>query len=207
MNHYDVRKVKEPMTELTGKRFSPVYGEFALIEDFPWGGAYFPDARANVQWDEDGLWVTLCAKEETISSHETAFGGAVCRDSCLEFFVNPCPNAQDKYINVETNPRGAMHIGVGEGRGSRTVLTEIPSDLSLSVSGHREGWWAVRYHLTNRLMKELCGAEPEKVMRANFYKCDETIHPHFATWSPVVAPAPDFHRPEYFGEIELTDEE
>ncbi|MCK7480493.1 MAG: carbohydrate-binding family 9-like protein [Candidatus Moduliflexus flocculans] len=37
---------------------------------------------------------------------------------------------------------------------------------------------------------------------ANFYKCgDETEFPHYGAWSPVETPAPDFHRPEFFGEI------
>lgn len=207
MNHYYVEKVEDTMESIEGQRFSPIFGDYALIEDYPWGGGYWPDARANVQWDETGLWVTMCAKEETISAHEVRFGGAVCRDSCLEFFVNPCPSVQKKYINIEINPRGTMHIGVGEDRHDRYVLEEMPEDLELSVSGHHDGWWAVRYHLTDALMTKLCGAAPEKVMRGNFYTCDETIHPHFGTWSPVVSPMPDFHRPECFGVLERKEQE
>jgi len=203
MNTYAIRRVKEMPGDISGRRFSPVYGEYAFIDDYPWGGYYTPDARANVEWDEGGLWVTMCAREETISAHETQFGGAVCRDSCLEFFVNPCPSAQDKYINIEINPRGTMHIGVGAGREERLVLDSMPEDMHLSVSGHHDGWWAVRYYLSNALMEKLCGAKPEKVMAGNFYTCDETIHPHFGTWSPVKAMMPDFHRPEYFGRLEI----
>jgi hypothetical protein len=45
------------------------------------------------------------------------------------------------------------------------------------------------------------GNMPEKIM-GNFYKCaDETISPHYLSWNPIDAPAPDFHRPEFFGEI------
>lgn len=203
MNTYRVLKVKETPGDISGRRFSPVYGEYAFIDDYPWGGYYAPDARANVEWDENGLWVTMCAKEETISAHETTFGGAVCRDSCLEFFVNPCPSAQKKYINIEINPRGTMHIGVGEGREGRYVLAEMPEGMHLSVSGHHDNWWAVRYYISNSLMEKLTGHAPEKVMAGNFYTCDETIHPHFGTWSPVKAMMPDFHRPEYFGRLEI----
>lgn len=203
MNTYRVLRVKEAMTSLAGQKFSPVYGDFASIEDYPWGGSYFPDARFNVQWDEDGLWVTMCAREDVISAHETRFGGPVCRDSCLEFFVNPCPEAQDNYINFEINPRGTMHIGVGAGREGRRVLTEMPADMELSVAKRENGWWAVRYRVTRRLIKELIGHAPEKKMRANFYKCDESVHPHFGAWSPVTSVRPDFHRPECFGSLEL----
>ena len=37
----------------------------------------------------------------------------------------------------------------------------------------------------------------------NFYKCDESLHPHFGSWNPIEAPAPDFHRPECFGKLML----
>ena len=42
-------------------------------------------------------------------------------------------------------------------------------------------------------------------MRGNFYKCDENAGAPFGSWAPVTAPAPDFHRPECFGRILLTE--
>ena len=43
-----------------------------------------------------------------------------------------------------------------------------------------------------------------KAVRGNFYKCgDKTAHPHFVSWNPVGTPSPDFHRPEFFGELLL----
>ncbi|MDR2968576.1 MAG: hypothetical protein LBV32_03105, partial [Tannerellaceae bacterium] len=48
---------------------------------------------------------------------------------------------------------------------------------------------------------------PEKI-KGNFYKCaDGTKYPHYLSWSPVGTEHPDFHRPEYFGEILLMDNE
>ena len=44
---------------------------------------------------------------------------------------------------------------------------------------------------------------PEKIM-GNFYKCaDDTEFPHFVSWSPIDLPSPNFHCPEFFGEIYL----
>ena len=44
---------------------------------------------------------------------------------------------------------------------------------------------------------------PEKIL-GNFYKCaDETMNPHFVSWSPIDLPEPNFHCPEFFGEIYL----
>jgi hypothetical protein len=45
------------------------------------------------------------------------------------------------------------------------------------------------------------GNLPE-TLRANFYKCgDGTSVPHYLSWNQVITETPDFHRPEFFGEI------
>jgi hypothetical protein len=46
--------------------------------------------------------------------------------------------------------------------------------------------------------------EKPESLRANIYKCgDKCDQPHFLSWSPIGLPNPDFHCPEWFGEIEL----
>lgn len=42
------------------------------------------------------------------------------------------------------------------------------------------------------------------IIHGNFYKCgDKTAHPHFLSWNPIDIPSPDFHRPDFFGEIKF----
>jgi hypothetical protein len=44
---------------------------------------------------------------------------------------------------------------------------------------------------------------PPKLL-GNFYKCaDATDQPHYVSWNPIKTEKPDFHRPEFFGEIYL----
>ena len=39
-------------------------------------------------------------------------------------------------------------------------------------------------------------------LRANFYKCgDGTSVPHFLSWSHIETETPDFHCPEFFGNM------
>ena len=51
----------------------------------------------------------------------------------------------------------------------------------------------------------LIGIDPAALpvsLRGNFYKCgDKTAHPHYLSWNPIKTPKPDFHRPEFFGEL------
>ena len=69
----------------------------------------------------------------------------------------------------------------------------------------REENWEVRYRVPFALIRKyIPGYQYEAGMsiRTNFYKCgDETEFPHFGIWKEYPLQEPDFHRPEYFGEI------
>ena len=206
MSAYTVRKWTGAVPDLGGKTFTPETEPFcrlphAKISLYPWDeSGYCPEARAYVARNDRGLIVLMCAREETTIASETRFGGAVCRDSCLEFFFNPRPSQQDEYINIETNCAGVMHIGFGSGRENRRVLDEIPEGLTVSRSIHDGAWWAVCCFLPFSLTGEIEGE-----FRGNFYTCDETLHEHYGVWNPVIADHPDFHRPECFGVLRLED--
>ena len=48
----------------------------------------------------------------------------------------------------------------------------------------------------------LDGEHLPEAVAANFYKCaDGSSLPHYLSWSPIPVEKPDFHRPEYFGEL------
>jgi len=181
--------------------------ETAQIADYPWDkSGYKPEAQARVGWNEKGLHALMCAREETIRAACTEIGGRVCEDSCLEFFCMPFPQSDQRYFNAEMNPLATLHLGVGEGRPNRVkVRGELPEGFVTCASRHEGGWWAVSYTVPMSWIEATFGAPlaAGQVMRGNFYKCDESIHPHFGTWAPVVREQPDFHRPECFAEMRL----
>ena len=206
MRTYVISPLISPLPALRGEVFDPekeqfCRGEYATIDHYAWGGEYRPEARAYLAWDGDGLNVLLCAREETVSARVKAFNGDVWTDSCLEFFFQPFAD-DPRYLNIEVNAAGAALIGIGAGREGRTRLKECPAGMDIRASRHDGGWWAVAYHVPFAVVGALFGREwtPE-TFRGNFYCCDETIHPHFGSWNPIDAPAPDFHRPECFGEL------
>ena len=210
MRTYTVSKIAAPLSPLSGG-FDPsteafCTGDFAAIDNYAWGGDYRPEARAWMRADDAALRVLLCADEPTVSARVREFGGPVWTDSCLEFFFRPFED-DARYINIEVNAAGAALIGLGAGRAGRRALASCPKGMDIRASRHAGGWWAVAYSLPYALIGQLFDRpfRPEGQAGGDFYCCDETIHPHFGSWSPIDAPAPDFHRPECFGKLIFED--
>ena len=209
MREYTIQHVPVSLPSLTGAIFAPDAEPFcrlpfAAIDHYAWDGDYRPEARAYVGRDNGSLQVLLCAREETLSVQHTAFNDDVWTDSCLEFFLKPFPD-DPRYLNIEANASGAALIGIGPDRERRTRLSECPAGMDFRASRHAGEWWAVAYAVPFALIEALFGRSltPGAAFAGNFYKCDESLHPHFGAWNPIDAPAPDFHRPECFGRLIL----
>lgn len=136
--------------------------------------------------------------------------GRQWEDSTCEFFV--ADPVDGTYYNFELNCVGRLLGGKGVCRQNRLVrpLTDLAqirrwSSLPLQEveeNGSLQGW-AVAMVIPFTLMGFAPGETP-KHLKVNFYKCaDMTDHVHYLSWSRVGCPSPDFHRPEYFGELTL----
>ena len=202
-----------PYVDLTGQSVCPEAlpggwnrANWVDVNNYPWDeSGYTPEAHAAASAWNGGLCVMMLAREESISGTVREVGGGVCVDSCLECFVQPFPD-DPRYFNIEVNCLGTAHIAIGEGREGRRVWKQLPAGARVSASAHADGWWAMSAYLPASLLAECFSGrtlEPGAPLKGNFYKCDETIHPHFGTWNPVVAPQPDFHRPECFGDMRV----
>ena len=153
-----------------------------------------------------GFLVRMQSFETVLRAECRVPDGEVCRDSCMEFFVNFAPEKGGDYLNLEVNPLGTLHCRLGPGRGGRRAL---PPELGrpevrCAVLPDR---WTAELFLPLPFVGQLFGRgdfAPGELLRGNFYKCgDDTVCPHYGMWSPVISPTPDFHRPEYFGELVL----
>lgn len=213
MRKYVIQPLACELPELTGIVFEPENEPFceahdyAPIDSYVWDGmGYKPEARAYAAWDAEGLHVLLCAREKEICVRATEYGDAVYKDSCLEFFFRPFAD-DPRYLNIETNAAGVALMEIGAERFGRTRLPGVPEGMNIRASRHRGEWWAVAYTVPKDMLKALYGRVPApgSTMLGNFYKCDESIHPHFGTWNPIVHFQPDFHRPEWFGELPLAE--
>ena len=214
MNEYIVKRLEGELPDIRGRLFDPdieMKGvAYAPIDLYPWDETgYTPEGRAYVFYNDEGLHALLCAKEATIAAAETRFCGNVCCDSCLEFFVAPRPEVSLSYINMESNILSAMYYSYGESRYDRRKPERLPDGVNPTASAHEGGWWAVCYHVPMSVLKSeyaLDALSTGMEMRANFYHCDETIHPNFGSWNPIPVEKPDFHQPEHFGRLILSGE-
>lgn len=137
-------------------------------------------------------------------------GGRVWEDSCCEFFCSPADDGH--YYNIECNCAGTLLVGVGDGRQGREaapaeVLGHIARWSSLGPAPfdtcEAPAFWRLSLIVPiGTFFRHNIGELSGRRFRANFYKCGDLLPaPHFMSWSPVGTPHPDFHRPEFFGQL------
>ncbi|MBP7707823.1 MAG: hypothetical protein KA243_11370 [Candidatus Aminicenantes bacterium] len=170
---------------------------------------YRPRVEVRLGWSARSLYVRFRVGEKKAPVRYTKFQDPVYKDSCVEFFVDMFPAKALGYVNFEMNAGGTLLAAFGPDRDHRQPLW--PEDLAgLTVVTGEGDWpgvgdsWHVGYDVPLALFRKLYGEDLRAGDRAsaNFYKCgDETPVPHYGAWSPVGTAAPDFHRPEYFGEL------
>lgn len=161
-----------------------------------------PYTEARVLCTETGVYVRMHSEEKHLRMQCKAHNGRVCEDSCMEFFFTP-GTVSKSYMNFEINPLGTVHLGLGEGRGGRTLIPpELFHLFHIETATSYDGWTA-KFFLPYTFLQTYFGALAP-VWRCNFYKCgDKTEHPHYGTWREVKTDAPDFHQSAFFGTMML----
>ena len=160
-------------------------------------------AYAQLAYDDSRLYVRLHAEEPTIRAENTGMLDQPCQDSCLEFFLSPA-EGDARYLNIEMNPNCCLYFGIGTGRDDLVRL--LPTQGVGALNAHctrSETGWDLYYSLPFSLLRLFFPAfHPHGIMRGNFYKCgDLTQQEHYLAWNRVACAEPDFHRPEFFGEL------
>lgn len=181
--------------------------------------AHRPDTRFRVLHDNANVYVQFAVQDRYVRSVQTAYQGAVCTDSCVEFFVQPRPDRG--YFNFEVNaggtlllfyiedatrtPNGFAKFGPVSEAWGRQV--QIWHSLPTVVEPERVEPvdWQIGYRVPVALLEAYTGALGTlsgQTWRANFYKCgDQTSHPHWGSWAPITEL--NFHLPACFGELVL----
>lgn len=204
MKEYIAKKVTSKM-KINDERWDSV--EAAKL-DCVWED-HFPSpyvTEAKCVHSDDGITVKMATTEWPLTITAMVNNDPICIDSCMEFFFIPNMDEPD-YMNFEINPAGISLCCKAPSRASRPRLDIHGTGVKIeSMILPEEGWALQLYIPYSFLLSHYSHCDKE--IRANFYKCgDKTVRKHYSTWNPVNTPAPDYHRPEFFGKIILSDEE
>lgn len=173
-------------------------------ESFP----YTPECSFTAGWCRKGIGILYRVKGLDLRAQALQDNGRVWEDSCCEFFISD--PSDGTYYNFEMNCVGTLLAAKRKTRNDCVHFTEEQlSHVRRFTSLKREAYdksgeeftWSVGMFIPFFLT----GIDPVNMpatVNANFYKCgDMTAHPHFLSWSPIETEKPDFHRPEFFGEL------
>ncbi len=182
-----------------------------VIETLNWPNEYpyKPITYFNIARSKDSIFIKYSVQGSMLRAIYSNDQDPVHEDSCVEFFCMPV--GADKYTNFEFNCIGTCSASSRKGRNEEVVpftVEEMQTIKRFPTLGRRafnemEGMF--EWELTVVIPFNLMGIDskhlPEK-MFANFYKCaDGTDSMHFLSWNPIKTDKPDFHRPEFFGEL------
>lgn len=210
--HIPLQNVSLYETSLDKMKILLEAGAVAEIDQVNWENN-FPEklpVTVRVAHNNESLYLYYTVIGEELRADNTKDFGSVWEDSCVEFFMQR--EGESSYINFECNVLGALLSRVHKSRGKGVSQTELMSSIYRhSTINHRyeNGKQISDWSMYLEIPKEAMGFKITESLsgqkiRANFYKCgDKTPNPHFLSWNPIDLPEPNFHAPEFFGELEF----
>ena len=188
------------------------------IDTYPWfKSGSKQGTTVRMLYDERAVYVQFLCEDKHIHADHTEINSSVCQDSCVEFFAMPLPQNDKRYFNLEINCCGNFLLGWGrniEEIAGNFVAPELSAaylKIATSEPGPRKqespkdnGWWVaveIPFELINQMSGDEIRPVSGTVWRANFYRCGGQTDPQYACWNRVGTPGPDYHQPEFFGEL------
>lgn len=205
MNTLQVPKIYIPSINAESLRFAFKELSWHKIDNSPWAAdyPYKPDVQFQIAYDEEHIFLHYDVKEEFVKATYIRPNENVWEDSCVEFFFSL--DGKETYYNFEFNTLGTGLIGYGPAiknerkRLSATEIEKVDAFVQLKkIAGQKE--WEIYLIIPKILFGDV--SFEGKTFYANFYKCGDGLpQPHFLAWNTIDLPKPNFHRPDFFGEI------
>jgi hypothetical protein len=177
-----------------------------------WGSVEGIRASFDIRHDGSSILLKYFVLEKQVRAVNTEYNSAVWEDSCVEFFLMPA--GEIHYYNFEFNAIGTLLAACGSNRHHRTplpakLLKAVETYPSLGRKPIVDLPGPVAWTLEARIPAGLLvRSQPENLpglkARGNFYKCGDRLkEPHYLSWKPVLTGRPDFHSPQFFGDLEF----
>lgn len=179
----------------------PVAGK---IDTLNWVEQYpaAPDTSFTLAHTDEMLYVRYEVKGEVPLATKTNDLELVNEDACVEIFIGDADNTH--YWNFEFNPAGVCNASYRKER--KVDVVRLNAEQLQSIQRYSQQLCAAHWTLLVGIPLALIDLDltRERTRRANLYKCgDKTAMKHYASWNAITAPAPAFHLPEFFGEIQF----
>lgn len=172
---------------------------------------YCPTTEFMIARSDLSLYIKFKVHEYNLRALYINDQDPVWEDSCVEFFCKQ-PES-DSYMNFEFNCIGTCVATTRKGRDKGIILysenqmKQIDRFPSLYRKAFHEKKGLHDWELTVRIPFQLLGIDPFAIpqkLLGNFYKCaDGTSSPHYVSWNQILTDQPNFHCPEFFGELNL----
>lgn len=179
--------------------------------------AFRPAVKAKMMYSNENIYVIFKVEDRFIRCVTKDVNGPVCEDSAVEFFFSPDEDAPEKYFNFETNCGGTplMFYNIVPRKDFKIL---DPADINKIEIAHslpqiinpeivEPVTWTIEYRIPLSLLKKYANVtqpKPGNTWKANFYKCaDKTSNPHYLTWAHINNDKPDFHLPQFFGDLKF----
>lgn len=176
--------------------------------DWPNEFPYKPIVSFSIARDNQYLYIDYFVRGNYLLAVNSTDNSPVWQDSCVEFFIQ-IPG-EKYYYNFEFNCIGTALAARRTSRSdaehfSPEKMARIKRYSTVGNKPFREMEGLFTWGLLVAIPFDLVGLDGEhlpEAVAANFYKCaDGSSLPHYLSWSPIPVEKPDFHRPEYFGEL------
>ena len=207
-----MKKLTIPYINQTGNTFPFFdFSKPVAIDTQPWANDEDkPTVHFAIMHDNTHIYIRYTVQENSIIAKATQNNGAVWKDSCVEFFITP--ENDGVFYNFEFNCIGTKLLYAGKTRNGRTpandaTINRIIAESTLGNQPFDEKFGALDWTMTvvipvDCFFQHNIKTVKGKTCRANFYKCgDGLTKPHYLSWNNIGTPKPDFHTPQYFGEI------
>jgi len=177
------------------------------INSAPWQAEfpYIPCVQFQVAYTDQAILVHYSVQEEYVKGQYIRPNENVWEDSCVEFFISF--DNRETYYNVEFNVLGVGLVGYGtsvksnRNRLSAEEILQINAFSSVQTIDGKKSWQQILqipFSVFKVNVEDLKG----KQAHANFYKCGDALpNPHFIAWNDINYPTPNFHLPQFFGEV------
>lgn len=198
---YDVHQIKTP----EDLHRCPLF----FVDRFNWGGDYRPATSGRLGFlPERGFLLEMKCQEADPCRTFTKDNDPVYLDSAMEaFFCFTPEEPKPVYLNFEMNANGTMLACYGANRRERVPFSAVMREGLSCQAQIREQDWSVRLMLPLSLITAVHpGLIPGSgsAFTCNFYKIKESEgQTHFASFTPIPVPEPDFHLPEYFARARI----